>query len=121
MNAEAAAVVSASVVALVQIVKWAGLRDRWGPLAVMVIAALGVGLWAFANEPTFDRSLVWGYFAAWIVVATSAAGVYGLSRGTAATVTTFRRAPTPTEEPPTPSGPTGAGAAGSPIAPTRGG
>jgi hypothetical protein len=79
MNAEAMASVSAAVVALTQLVKWAGLPDKYGPLSVLLLALLGVGFWGW-SEGDFTRAESFGYFAAWIVVATSAAGVFGFTR-----------------------------------------
>ena len=71
--------VSAIVIALAQLVRWAGLPDRWAPLAVAVLAAVGVGLWAVAAGPA-PPGAVFDYFAAWVSVATSAAGVFGFTR-----------------------------------------
>ena len=42
MNAESIVAVSAAVVALVQLVKWAGLPDHYGPVAVLVLSLFGV-------------------------------------------------------------------------------
>jgi hypothetical protein len=47
----------------------------------MALSALGVLLWIFAHGDP-QRALVFDYFAAWIAVATSAAGVYDFTRGT---------------------------------------
>jgi hypothetical protein len=71
--------VSAVVVALTQLVRWAGLDERWAPAAVAVLAALGVGLWAAAAGPPAP-SAAFDYFAAWVTVTTSAAGVFGFTR-----------------------------------------
>jgi hypothetical protein len=71
--------VSAVVVALAQLVRWAGLPERWAPVAVGTLAALGVGLWAVAAGPA-PTSAAFDYFADWVSVATSAAGVFGFTR-----------------------------------------
>ncbi len=86
MNAEQIAVVAATVVVLTQLAKWSGLPLRFGPLAVAVFAALGVGLWAYSLGPLV-RTEIWGYFVAWITVAASAAGVFGFTRAGAESLT----------------------------------
>lgn len=86
MNGEAIVSVSAAVVALVQLAKWSGVPDRWGPAAVLGLSALGVAVWAF-TQPTVSRADAFGYFAGWIAVATSAAGIFGFTRAAAAAVT----------------------------------
>lgn len=79
MNAEAIVAVSAAVVALVQLIKWAGLPDKVGPLAVLALAALGVVFWGWSTA-SITRASSFGYFAGWIAVSTSAAGVFGFTR-----------------------------------------
>ena len=86
MDAQQIITVSAAVVALTQLVKWAFVPDRWGPLAVLLLSLLGVALWAY-SEGIGGRGALWPLFAGWIAVATSAAGVFGFSRATAAVVT----------------------------------
>jgi hypothetical protein len=85
MTGEAIVSVSAAVVALTQICKWAGLPDRWGPIAVLVLAAVGVGVWVYSSG-VFDRTQTFAVFAGWIAVATSAAGVFGFTRAAASAV-----------------------------------
>jgi O-antigen/teichoic acid export membrane protein len=92
MNGEAIVSVSAAVVALTQIAKWAGIPEKLGPLAVMLFAALGVGLWAYSTG-TYQRPELFGYFAAWIAVATSAAGVFGFTRAAGSAVTSAQAPP----------------------------
>jgi hypothetical protein len=79
MDAQAVVAVSAAVVALVQLVKWAGLPDSRGPLAVLALAALGVVFWGW-SKGTLERAVAFDYFAGWIAVATGAAGVFGFTR-----------------------------------------
>ena len=80
MSGEAIISVSAAVVALVQLIKWSGMiPDKFGPLAVLVLSALGVAVWVY-SEGTFTRSGVFQLFAGWIAVSTSAAGVCGFVR-----------------------------------------
>ncbi|HXI18484.1 MAG TPA: hypothetical protein VNM48_19135 [Chloroflexota bacterium] len=86
MNGEAIITVSAATVALTQLLKWANLPDRAGPLAVLVLAALGVGVWVY-SQGVIDRQMTFELFAGWIAVATSAAGVFGFTRAAASAVT----------------------------------
>jgi hypothetical protein len=71
--------VSAAVVALTQLIKWAGVNDRLGPLFVMLLSVVGVVFWGYA-EGSYERAKAFEYFAGWIAVATSAAGVFGFTR-----------------------------------------
>ena len=68
MDGAAIVAVSAAVVALVQLVKWSGLPDKWGPIAVLILALLGVAFWGY-SKGTFERTVAFDYFAAWIAVA----------------------------------------------------
>lgn len=88
--------ISAAVVALVQLLKWKLLPDEWGPVAVMIFAAAGVALWGYSKGPSWDRALMWEYFVGWINVSLAAAGIFGFTRASAATVTKMT--------PPPPSG-----------------
>lgn len=90
MNGEAIITVSASVVALTSLVKWAGLRDSFGPLVVLALSAVGVVVWGW-SEGTFARAQTFQYFAGWVAVATSAAGVFGFTRSLPAAVTDANR------------------------------
>lgn len=81
MDAQAILTVSAAVVALVQLAKWAGVDDSKGPLAVLVCSLIGVVFWGWADG-TFARTVAFDYFAGWIAVMTSAAGVFGFTRST---------------------------------------
>lgn len=92
MDGESIIAVSAAVVALVQLVKWAGLPGQRGPLAVMILSALGVALWAW-SVGTFERTQFFEYFAGWIAVATSAAGVFGFTRSGPASLTATKEPP----------------------------
>lgn len=92
MNADAIALVSAAVLLLTQFCKWAGLPSRYAPIAVMLLALLGVVLWALSQPEPFQREQLFSYFAAWIAVSTSAAGVYGFVRSAPEVVASFRPA-----------------------------
>lgn len=103
MDAQSIIAVSAATVALVQLVKWAGLPDQRGPLAVLGLSALGVALWAW-SVGTFERTQFFAYFAGWIAVSTSAAGVFGFTRSGPAALTKTKAPPagagaTPTDKP----------------------
>lgn len=80
MDGQAIITVSAAVVALVQLIKWSRvIPDRWGPVAVLVLSAVGVGVWGY-SVGDFMRTTTFTYFSGWIAVATSAAGVFGFVR-----------------------------------------
>jgi hypothetical protein len=85
MNGEAIVSVSAAVVALTQLVKWSGLPDKFGPLAVLVLSLLGVVFWGWSTGE-ITRASSFGYFAGWIAVSTGAAGVFGFTRASGAAV-----------------------------------
>ena len=86
MEPQDSVMVGAATVALAQLVKWAlwqwrGERAQgYGPLVVLSVSALGVWLWALSRPALPTRLDLWTYFAAWVAVATSAAGIYGLVR-----------------------------------------
>ncbi len=80
MNAEAIVAVSAAVVTLVQLSKWAIVPDKYGPIAVLVLSALGVALWVWSGPEPVTRAAAFGYFAGWLAVSLNAAGIYGFTR-----------------------------------------
>jgi hypothetical protein len=109
MSTTEAGIVSAAVVSLTQLLKWTNLiPDRYGPGSVLVWAALGVLLWAWSLG-RLHQAIAFDLFSGWVVVALTAAGIYGFTRAGAAIVT--KMAPPPA---------TGAGseptAGGDPIA-----
>ena len=79
MTGEAIISVSAAVVALVQLIKWAGIKDAYGPIAVLVLSLFGIVFWGW-SVGTLSRTAAFSYFAGWIAVSTSAAGVFGFTR-----------------------------------------
>lgn len=89
MNGEAIISVSAAVVALVSLIKWAGVTERFGPVAVLLLSALGCGVWGFSTGDV-SKTTFFSYFAAWVAVATSAAGVYGFTRASGDQLTRFQ-------------------------------
>jgi hypothetical protein len=92
MDGEAIVAVSAAVVTLTQLAKWGGLPDKLGPLAVLFLAAVGVGFWAY-SAGTFTRTTSFEYFAGWVAVATAAAGIYGFTRASTSAVTRMTSPP----------------------------
>jgi hypothetical protein len=70
--------VSAAVVGLMFLLRWAGVSQRCAPLLVAVLAAVGVGVWAYAHGPV-GQSEIFDYVGGWIAVATSAATVWGFT------------------------------------------
>ena len=93
MDGQAIIAVSAAVVALVQLIKWGGLPDKAGPIAVLGFALLGVALWAF-SQGNFARETSFDYFAGWIAVALGAAGTFGFTRAAASAVASATPPPT---------------------------
>ncbi len=85
LDGQAIITISAAVVALTQLVKFSGLPDRLGPITVMVLSVLGVALWGYSKDVVTAVKL-FDYFAGWIAVATSAAGVFGFTRAAASSV-----------------------------------
>lgn len=85
MNAESIGVIGVAVVLLTQLIKFMNLiPDRYGPIAVLGWAALGVFLYGFSNDPDFGtRHAAWVYFTAWLTTAATAAGIFGFSRAAA--------------------------------------
>jgi O-antigen/teichoic acid export membrane protein len=92
MDGEAILAVSAAVVALTQLMKLGGVPDKYGPLAVLGLAVLGVVFWGY-SVGNFERARAFEYFAGWIAVATSAAGVFGFTRATTSAVTAAKAPP----------------------------
>lgn len=83
MDPTAIAAVAAAVVALVQILKWAAwFPNSLAPLVVIITSTIGVGLWVWSNqgEIGFYREHAFAYFSAVVIVATSAAGVFGFAK-----------------------------------------
>jgi vacuolar-type H+-ATPase subunit I/STV1 len=94
MSSEGIVAVSAAVVALTQILKWAGLRDSWAPLAVIGLSVLGVLVWLVSGTswpPT--RTDVWPIFSGVIAVTLAAAGTFGFTRAGASAVTSLSTPP----------------------------
>lgn len=94
MSSEGIIAVSAAVVALVQLWKWAGLRDSWGPLAVIALSVVGVLIWLVSGDSWPPaRTDIWPIFSGIVAVTLSSAGVFGFTRATAAAVTSAKAPP----------------------------
>lgn len=94
MSGQAIMAVSASVVALTQLLKWGKIvSDQRGPLMVLILALVGVGFWGWTTGD-ITRATAFGYFAGWISVATSAAGIYGFTRSGPEAITATSTPPT---------------------------
>jgi len=86
MTAEAIIAVSAAVVALTQLLKWGGIPDRHGPAAVLALSLCGVLFWGWSHG-ALTRAASFEFFAGWITIATSAAGIFGFTRASAEPLT----------------------------------
>ena len=84
IDTQAALTISAAVVALATLIKWAAPADALSGtralIVVCVLSALGVALWVLSLPAFPDRTWMFGIFQAWISVALQAAGVYGFAR-----------------------------------------
>jgi hypothetical protein len=77
--------IAAVVVPLTEVVKFSRrVPESAGVPVVMLLSALGVGLWAVSQDSAFTDAF--GLFAGWVTVVISAAGVYGFIRETRAGV-----------------------------------
>jgi hypothetical protein len=93
MDAQAILTVSAAVVALTQLIKWASvIPDKWGAVSVMVLSLVGVAFWGWSSGD-FSRASAFAYFAGWIAVTTSAAGVFGFTRAASTAVSSASAPP----------------------------
>ena len=79
MTAQDIATISASVIALVQVLKGFGVPKWLAPSMVLFCSICGVGLYAWSMGE-FVRTQAFDYFAATILVMVGAAGVFGLVR-----------------------------------------
>ena len=76
--------VTVVVVGIMQLLRWAGVPERWAPLLVAGLSALGVALWAVGQGPV-NPSVLFSYMTGWVAVATSAAMVWGFTWAAAST------------------------------------
>jgi hypothetical protein len=92
MNGEAILAVTTAVVALTQLLKWAVVPDKYGPISVLGLALIGVIFWGW-TQGDISRATAFGYFAGWVTIATSAAGVYGFTRAASSAITATKEPP----------------------------
>lgn len=85
MNATEIGAVSTAVVALTQLLKWSGVSNRLGPLMVLILSAIGTAFYAWSFPE--HKSTPFDYFAAWIIISTAAAGVFGFTRQASEAIT----------------------------------
>ncbi len=94
MSSEGTIAIAAAVVALVQLWKWAGLRDSWAPLAVILLSVVGVLVWLLSGESwPPSRHDVWPILTGIIAVTLSAAGTFGFTRAGASAVASLTSPP----------------------------
>ncbi len=83
IDTQAALTISAAVVALATLIRWAAPGDSIsGTRALLVVcglSALGVALWVLSLPAPPSRQWMFGIFQAWISVSLQAAGVYGFA------------------------------------------
>jgi len=93
MDAQAILTVGAAVVALVGLLKWMGVNQDLHPLAVpitlLVCSIIGVAFWAW-SQADITRESAFDYFSGFVLVMTSAAGVFGYTRTTAESISQIR-------------------------------
>lgn len=92
LTSQAIMSISAAVVALTSLLKWAGVKDHYGPGAVLAVSLLGVLFWGWSNA-ALSRESAFDFFAGWVAVSMSAAGVYGFSRASGAALTRMTAPP----------------------------
>jgi hypothetical protein len=93
VDGQAILTVGGAVVLLTQLVKWVGLPDGKGPIAVMVFSIFGTALWGWSHGG-ISQANAFDYFAGWANVALSAAGVFGFTRAASIAVTGTKTPPT---------------------------
>jgi hypothetical protein len=64
-----------------QLAKWSGVDDKHGSIPVVLLSLLGVVFWTW-DQGDSHRGAGFTYFAGWVAVATSTAGVFGFTRAT---------------------------------------
>jgi hypothetical protein len=92
LDANAATAIGATVTVVTQLIKWAGLPDRLGPIVVLLLSALGVAVYAYSLGD-FQRAEAFTYLTAWANVALVAAGIFGFTRAAPSAVTALRTPP----------------------------
>jgi len=86
MQANDIVAVSAAVVTLTQLIKWGGLHDRYGPVAVLALSLLGTMFWGWSHM-AFSRATAFEFFVGFLAITTSAAGFFGFTRASSEAIT----------------------------------
>lgn len=92
MDAQAVVAIAAAVVALTQLIKQMGVAAQRGPLVVLGVSLLGVGVWVWSHG-VYSRASAFDILAAFIATATSAAGIWGFARSGPAALTSLKDPP----------------------------
>lgn len=75
MDAVQIALVSGAITSLVKLIQaYVHVSGVYSLLSYLGLAALGVGLWTVSQPTLPTREWIFGLFAAWVVIATAAAG-----------------------------------------------
>jgi len=90
MNAEAIILIGGAVAGLLQVLKTSAFVKRHALLWVFAISLLATLLWGW-SEGTLMRETAFQFFAGWVAVTTTAAGVFGLIRATPDAVAAFTK------------------------------
>lgn len=86
MDAAATVAIGGLVAALAQVAKWMGLRDSYGPAALIVLSAGSVALWVY-SKGVYSRELLFDYVVGATSVMLTSAGIFGFTRSMPAAVT----------------------------------
>jgi hypothetical protein len=92
MDATAIATVTIPTVAFTQIIKWAGLPDRRGPLVVIILSSLFTLFWGWSTN-SLSRVSAFSFVSGAVIVMMSAAGVFGFTRSMPEAVTSTTNPP----------------------------
>ena len=92
MDASAIGKCATGVVIFTQLLKWAGLPDRRGPLVVLAFSAISVTWWGWSYG-SLTRASSFDYASGALVVAATAAGFFGFTRAAPAAVTSAKNPP----------------------------
>lgn len=103
MDAQAIAAVTIPTVGITQIIKWAGLPDRYGAIVVPIVAAIWVAAWVYSSA-AYNRAALFDILAGWVVVTAAAAGVFGYTRAASDAVTATSSPPPGAAQNPTAKG-----------------
>jgi hypothetical protein len=100
IDANAATALAATVTLVTQLIKWAGLPDKLGPIVVLLLSAICVVVYVYSTG-AFVREETFNYLSAWANVALAAAGIFGFTRAAPAAVTALRSPPAGAAQSPT--------------------